>query len=73
MRLIEVNGERTCSYEWLEASKLSSDKPLEALCNGKWIPEKTLQTVKKKFVKPPIGIKQVHVYSGEDKYRKCLE
>ena len=35
---------------------------------GKWVPAYTLNIVKKKFVKSPIGVIPPHTYSGKDNH-----
>ena len=38
--------------------------------HGSWVPEKTLNIVKRKFVKSPIGLFSLHAYSSGDKHCK---
>ena len=64
----QCKHEWNCQCEWLEGRKKTGDDDIEVMYEGKWVPAFTLNIVKKKFVKSPIGVIPPHGYSGRDNH-----
>ena len=64
----QCKHEWNCQCEWLEGRKKTGDDEIEVMYQGKWVPVYTLNIVKKKFVKSPIGVIPPHGYSGRNNH-----
>ena len=64
----QCKHEWNCQCEWLEGRKKTGDDEIEVMYQGKWVPKCTLDIVKEKFVKSPVGVIPPHIYSGRDNH-----
>ena len=53
---LQCKHEWNCQCEWLEGRKKTGDDEIEVMYQDKWVPAYTLNIVKKKFVKSPVGV-----------------